>query len=201
LDRVEGGQRAYYGVKAAVYGPGGGSLSAFIGQSYRVRRDSGFAEGSGLDKNFSHIVGRVGVSPGRLVDILYRFRIDNEDFTPKRNEVSASIGPPALNLNATYLFIDQQGPTDEFPDRQEITAAVSSKLTSNWSVSASTRRNLEPDGGALNYRANLDYEDDCFSFGISYTKTFTEDRDVRPTETIFFKIGLKTLGGVGAAAP
>jgi LPS-assembly protein len=201
LDRVEGGQRAYYGVKGAVYGPGGGSLSAFIGQSYRVRQDSTFAEGSGLDKNFSHFVGRVGISPGRLVDILYRFRIDNEDFTPKRNEVSASIGPPALNLKATYLFIDQQGPTDEFPDRQEIKAAISSKLTSNWSFAASTRRNLEPDGGALNYRMNLDYVDDCFTFGVSYTKTFTEDRDVRPTETIFFKIQLKNLGGGGAAAP
>ncbi len=48
---------------------------------------------------------------------------------------------------------------------------------------------------------NLDYVDDCFTFGVSYTKTFTEDRDVRPTETIFFKIQLKNLGGGGAAAP
>lgn len=200
LDRVEGGQRVYYGLKGAIHGPGAGFLSAFIGQSYRVRRDTTFAEGSGLDENFSHLIGRARISPSRFVDVLYRFRVDNENLSPKRNEVSARIGPPALNLSTTYLFIEQQGLSDDFPDRQEVTALLSSKITPFWKVAAATRRNLEPGGGSLNHRFSLDYEDDCLAFSASFTRTFTEDRDVRPTDTLFFQVRLKTLGSLGTAA-
>ena len=199
LDLVEGGQRFYYGVKGAVHGIRKGALSAFIGQSYRIRRDDRFGEGTGLDENFSHIIGRVQISPGRLLDVLYRFRVDNEDWSPKRNEVSARIGPPALNLATTYLFIDQQGLTDEFTDRQEVTATLNSKITRRWSFAASTRRDLEPGGGSLNHRIGLDYEDECITFGASFTRTFTQDRDVRPSDTFFFQVQFKHLGGVAAA--
>ncbi len=200
LDRVEGGQRAYYGIRGAIYGARGGSLSAFIGQSYRVRRDDTFAEGSGLADNFSDVIGRVQISPGRFVDVLYRFRVDHSDLSPKRNEVSARIGPPALNLSTTYLFIDQQGLSEEFNDRQELNLKLSSKITPTWSFAASTRRDLEPDGGSLSHRMSLDYQDDCFGFGVSFTRTFTQDRDIRPSDTIFFQIRLKNLGEVGTAA-
>jgi LPS-assembly protein len=200
LDRVEGGQRMYYGLKGSVHGTRSGLLSAFIGQSYRFRRDSTFDEGTGLDQNFSHVIGRVQLSPGPYLDILYRFRIDNEDWSPKRNEVSANLGPPALNLSATYLFIDQQGLTEEFDDRQEITAALSSKLTRSWSLAASTRRDLEPGGGSLNNRIGVDYEDECIAFGASFTRTFTQDRDVGPSDTFFFQVKFKHLGGVSTAA-
>ncbi len=199
LDRVEGGQRVYYGMKSAVHGAQGGSLSAFIGQSYRFRRDDAFAEGTGLDENFSHVIGRVQISPGSLVDILYRFRVDNEDWSPKRNEVTAKIGPPALNLSTTYLFIDQTGQTNEFTDRQEVNVTLNSKITRRWSFAASTRRDLEPGGGSLKNRIGLDYEDECFAFGGSFTRTFTQDRDVGPSDTIYFQVRFKHLGGVGTA--
>ncbi len=199
LDRVEGSQRLYYGIKGAMHGAGSGSLSAFIGQSYRFRRDDTFAEGTGLDENFSHVIGRVQISPGSLLDVLYRFRVDNEDWSPKRNEVTAKFGPPALNVSTTYLFIDQQGPTDEFTDRQEVTATLNSKITRRWSFAASTRRDLEPSGGSLNHRIGLDYEDECFAFGASFTRTFTQDRDVQPSDTFFFQVRFKYLGGVGTA--
>ncbi len=199
LDRVEGGQRVYYGMKGAMHGAQDGSVSAFIGQSYRFRRDDTFAEGTGLDENFSHVIGRVQISPGSLVDILYRFRLDNEDWSPKRNEVTAKIGPPALNLSTTYLFIDQTGQTNEFSDRQEVAATLNSKITRRWSFNASTRRDLEPGGGSLRNHIGLDYEDECFAFGGSFTRTFTQDRDVRPSDTIYFQVRFKYLGGVGTA--
>ena len=199
LDRVEGGQRFYYGLKGAIHGARSGSLSAFIGQGYRVRRNGTFGDSTGLDENFSHIIGRVQISPGPLLDIFYRFRVDNENWSPKRNEVTARIGPPALNVSTTYLFIDQQGLNEEFTGRQEVRATLNSRITPRWSFAASTRRDLEPGGGSLNNRIGLDYEDECIAFGASLTRTFTQDRDVRPSDTFFFQIRFKHLGGVGTA--
>ena len=160
-------------------------------------RDS---EETGLDENFSHVIGRTRISPGRLVDILYRFRVDNEDFDPKRNEVTAKFGPPALNLSTTYLYIDQGG-SDVFPDRQELNTTLSSKITSRWSFSAGRSQNLEPGGGALNNRFSLNYDDECFAFGASFTRTFTQDRDVRPTDTIYLQFQFKYPGGQVQFAP
>ena len=47
LDRVESGHRAYYGLHLSANGASGFS-DAFIGQSYRLRRDTSFAAASGL---------------------------------------------------------------------------------------------------------------------------------------------------------
>src|SRR5207248_6698677 len=63
LDRVDGGERVDYGLRAAIYGDGGGSSRFLIGQSYRLQNNGGFTAGSGLENKVSDIVGRVSVSP------------------------------------------------------------------------------------------------------------------------------------------
>ncbi|HEC90114.1 MAG TPA: LPS-assembly protein LptD, partial [Alphaproteobacteria bacterium] len=63
LDRVDSGPRVSYGVKWGLFGEGGGYTTAFLGQSYRLRKDSTFAVGSGLEGNLSDIVGKVVIAP------------------------------------------------------------------------------------------------------------------------------------------
>ena len=134
------------------------------------------------------------------MDALYRFRLDKDDFAARRNEFTASMGVPLLRLEVGYLSIDQQNlidsqdPQDDFRDREEITLDIRSKFTDRWGVSASTRRDLTSGGGALQHGAFLSYKDDCFEFRANYSRTFTRDRDVRPTDTISLRIALKTLG-------
>ena len=99
------------------------------------------------------------------------------------------------SLPISALFIDQQGQTDEFPDRQELTTTLRSKITTKWSFSAATRRNLESGGGTLNNRFGLNYEDECFALGANFTRTFTQDRDVRPSDTIYLQVRFKYPGG------
>lgn len=199
IDRVEGGQRIYYGLKTAIYGKSGSSSSVFVGQSYRIRKDSTFAPGSGLEDKFSDIIGRAKISQGSYFDLLYRFRLDKDKLTPRRNELSATLGPAAFRLSTTYTFVDQ-GESDEFPDREELSTAVNSRLSKRWSVAINTRRDLSANGGSLNHGAGITYQDDCVKFTGSFSRSFTRDRDVRPSDTFLFRIELKTLGTVRAAA-
>ncbi|MGB0630205.1 MAG: LPS-assembly protein LptD [Alphaproteobacteria bacterium] len=202
IDRVEGGPRINYGLNSGIFGLKGGFSSFFIGQSYRLDESDDFGPDSGLDEHFSDIVGRIRVRPTRYVDALYRFRLDKEDFAARRNEVAALIGVPLLRLDVGYLSIDQQNlidsqePQDDFRDREEITLGVRSKITDRWTLGASTRRDLTSGGGTLRHAAFFSYEDDCFAFRADYTRTFTRDRDVAPSDTILFRIVLKTLGEV-----
>ena len=96
LDRLEGGARFNYGLRTATYFQQG-YISAFGGQSYRPRRNIDFNQGSGLDDHFSDVVGRVEVMPVDELRLLYRFRLDKEELTPKRTEIGAIMGPRALN--------------------------------------------------------------------------------------------------------
>ena len=194
LDRVEGGLRAYYGLKLGVAGASGSS-SAFIGQAYRLRNDSTFAPGSGLSDNLSDIVGRVTVQPKLPMYLQYRFRFDKSTFRAQRNEVIASVGPKAFNVSLDYAFLNQAAGSGEFGNREELSAGVRSQITPEWSASAATRRDLERDQ-SLSYNFGLKYECDCFTFTIDYQRTFTIDRDIRPSESVFVRLIFKTLGSV-----
>lgn len=198
LDRVEGGQRLYYGLQMGWFGQSGTS-SAFIGQSYRVRRDNTFSNDSGLEDNFSDVVGRVAIQPNFPVRVQYRFRLDKDDLSPRRNEVTAGAGPKAFNVNLNYSFFGQGTGSGEFGDREELTMGFRSQVTNDWALSASTQRDLELNE-SLRHNVRLEYVCDCFGFSIDFTRTFTQDRDVRPTETIFVRLNFKNLGEVGTSA-
>jgi len=194
LDRVEGGQRVYYGLRFGVFGSSGYS-DGFIGQSYRLRRDSDFSSTSGLNDNFSDIVGRVSVQPSTPVKLQYRFRIDKDDFTARRNELTANVGPRAFRLNLRYSFFDEGSGSGEFTDREETTYGFSSQVTPAWSINASTRRDLQS-SSTLNHNIGLTYVCDCFTMKLTFARTFTQDRDVRPADTIFVRLIFKNLGEI-----
>ncbi len=205
IDRVEGGSRVTYGLNSGIFGIDSGFSSFFIGQSYRVSQDNDFGADTGLDDHFSDVVGRVEISPTRYINALYRFRLDKDDFAPRRNEVQTTIGVPKFRLRVNYLSIDQQNlndildPEDEFRDREEISLGFSSQATKRWRFGASTRRDLTSGGGSLRHGAFLNYEDECFEFQLDYSRTFTRDRDVKPSDTILFRVVFKTLGEVGTS--
>lgn len=205
IDRVEGGSRVTYGLNSGVFGLNSGFSSFFVGQSYRFRQDNDFGTETGLDDHFSDIVGRVEISPTKYINALYRFRLDKDDFAPRRNEVQASVGVPKFRINVNYLSIDQQNlndildPEDEFRDREEITVGFTSQVTRRWRFGANTRQDLTGGGGALRHGAFMSYEDECFHFQVDYARTFTRDRDVKPSDTILFRVVFKTLGEVGTS--
>ncbi|NQV57853.1 MAG: LPS-assembly protein LptD [Rhodospirillales bacterium] len=192
LDRVEGGTQIGYGVKWGVFGSKGGSSSFFVGQRYRFRTDDSFADGSGLEDKFSDIVARVRVKPGKNIQLAYKTRLSKENLSPNRTEVSIAAGPPALNFSTEYAFFDRTEGS-EFGGREEISGTASAKLNRYWRSNFSTRYNLEDDGDLRSLGLALIYECDCFKFDISLQRTFFEDRDVRPSDSIIFRLSFKTL--------
>ena len=137
----------------------------------------------------------MSVQPSSPVKLQYRFRIDKDDFTARRNELSANVGPPALQLNLNYSFFDEGSGSGEFTDREETTFGFSSRITPAWSISASTRRDLQS-SSTLNHNIGLTYECDCFTMKLTFARTFTQDRDVRPSDTIFVRLIFKNLGEI-----
>ena len=206
IDRVEGGPRANYGLSSGVFGRSGGSSSIFIGQSFRLEENNDFSSDSGLDEHFSDLVGRVRLEPVRYFDALYRFRLKKDNLNARRNELAASVGIPVFRINLNYLSIDQQNlvdtqdPAGDFRDREEITMGLKSEIKDRWEIGLNTRRDLTSGGGSRRHGSFLSYEDECFVFRTDYSRTFTQDRDVDPADTILIRFALKTLGEIQTSA-
>jgi LPS-assembly protein len=197
-DRVDGGPRTSYGLKWSAFGDKGGGTSVFFGQSYRVRSDDTFGEGSGLEDNFSDIVGRLRVSPGDNLDLSYRTRIDKDDLSPRRSEVSVAGGPPALRLSTNYVFFDRQEDSD-FGGREEISGSINAKLNRNWKSNFSSVYDLEGGGELRRVSLGFTYDCECFVFSATLRRDFFEDRDLKPSDSILFRLTFKTLGDVQTA--
>lgn len=197
VDRVDGGQRFIYGVNWGLHGDQGGSVNAFLGQSYRLQSNSSFVRGSGLEKQLSDIVGRVQVRPHDALDFLYRFRFDPSGFRAQRNEVQGWARQGWLTVGVNYFFVSEEAGTGEFNDREEITVSLGAALTRHWSAHAHFRENLARNGGRISQGLGLRYSDECLIFTANFDRVFTEDRDLRPTDTLWLQLTFKHLGEFG----
>lgn len=198
FDRVDRGIRLNYGVNWVLTGNKNGSSSVFLGQSYRPIADTTFTNKVGVEEKFSDYVGRIQITPHKYLNLLYRTQFSPDNFTPQRNEITSTIGSPALRLNTNYIFIDQQQGS-EFSGREEINGSISSQINQNWSTSFSARRDMSAsEMRSLGLR--LVYEDECVKFTTQLSRSFFEDRDLQPSDSITFTLLLKTLGEVHTGA-
>jgi LPS-assembly protein len=215
FDRVDGGQRVDYGLRAGTYGEGGGSTRFLVGQSYSAQVNSAFLPGSGLNHHFSDVVGRVTVSPASYLDLIYRFRLDHSDLALRRQEVGGSLGPSSLRVGLSYIQISAIPNVPQLPRRKEIQATISTQLTRYWSMQVVETRDLAPttpvtaagtpittigSTETLNSGIALTYRDECVAFITSLTQSGIVNGDVRPGTAVIFSIVFKNLGDVGTTA-
>lgn len=196
-DRVTSGSRVDYGVKMGVYGDNGGSSSLMIGQSYRFYGDgSAFEKGSGVDDDLSDIVGRIQVSPTDRLDLLYRFRIDTEDLTPRRNELGIRLSYPRFNLSADYIVLDEEA-SSTFNDREQLDATLNLRLSDSWNMTSRLVQDLT-EGSTKTLIGNLGfvYSNDCMSIGLSYERRDLQDADIEPEDRFFLRVSFKYLGAI-----
>jgi LPS-assembly protein len=193
IDRWEGGPRFNYGVRAGVYGSKGGYTSLLVGQSLRYKTDDTFADKTGLEDKRSDYVGRLNVSPSSYFDYLHRVRLDRDSLAIRRNEFDISMGPKWLRFNAGYLALSRELTTDELGSREEFRSSASLKFADYWTVSAYNRRDLVTDD-TISTEFLVGYQDECIEVGTGVSRSFTSDRDVRPSTSFSIRIKLKHLG-------
>lgn len=194
IDRVDSGTRFDYGLKWTANGFGG-YADALIGQSYRLEKSDAFAPGSGISDNLSDIVGRVQVRPREELALLYRFRFDKDNLRARRNELALNVGPPALNLDLSYVLVKAPTEGAEFGDREELNWTLRSKLSRYWSAFGGTRFDLERNA-TLQSRIGIAYADECFLIQGVAERRFYADRDIAPQYTFFINVVFKNLGGL-----
>lgn len=197
VDRVTSGSRIDYALRTGVYGDGGGSTELLVGQSYRFHGSSAFEEGTGLDEELSDIVGALTVRPREQFDVSYRFRLDKESGTIRRNEVGFGYHHPRFATLIDYIAIDDSARSDLAGSREQVEATVNIALSQHWSTLFNVVHDLsDGDSRLLRGRAGLTYSDECVILGIDFERSDIEDEDIEADTRVMFRIVFKHLGGV-----
>lgn len=194
LDRVEGGQRAVYGLRASHDFTYGGSVSGFLGQTYKFNKDQQLAAETALDDGVSDFVGNLDINPTKYLDVFYRFRVEEDNLRANRSEVGYSLGTSALGMSGEYVFVREGIAVDTF-SIEELRLSAFAKWDDNWSIHGSTLRDLEQpnDGGSLKHSALIRYEDECFIFDSTFTRSFTRSTDIQSSDEFLVRLTFKTL--------
>jgi LPS-assembly protein len=195
FDRWDGGLRLTYALRYNVDRKGL-AFSTEIGQSYRFNSQAAiFPAGTGLSDQLSDIVGRTSVRIGDTIDVVHRFRLDKTSFAIRRNEIDAVVGAKNWQFSLGYSNLNREIAIEGLEDREEIRTAARVKLTRYWSLVASSIYDVGNQFTPIRNSIGAIYEDECFTFGLTWRKNYTEDRDFRRGTTVLFNITLKTLGG------
>lgn len=194
-DRWETGFRANMGVRYSIFTPNGGQANAIFGQSFRAGDNDSLPAASGLRDESSDYVGRVMVSPNKDLVAVYRFRLDDDRYKIRRNEVTlmAREGPVLAEFGYAYFAADQ---TINFRSREEIYAGSVIKLDDYWRIYGQTRRDLS-NSRTVSNRLGIGYEDECIDISLGFDQSFYRDRDYEPDNSVIFRVTLKTLGPTG----
>jgi LPS-assembly protein len=197
LDQVEGGARISYGLRFGAYGDSGELVSGLFGQSYRLSGDDDFSPSSGIDQAFSDYVGRIDVSPDPSFRVHYRFRLDQNDLTPTRNEVGAVVGPRRVRFDVTYLSLEDDPALESGRQREEITAGVTIGLLPQLSLRAQTRRNLQQDRNVW-HKFGLVYRHPCLELVAGVERRNTQNADAEDATIFSVRVSFTNLGELSA---
>jgi LPS-assembly protein len=197
LDRVEGGARISYGLRFAAVGDGGEVLSGLFGQSFRFSGDDDFGPNSGIDDDFSDYVGRIDLAPDPSFRVRYRFRLDQDDLTPTRNEVGAAVGPPRVRFGVSYLSLEDDPALDRSRKREEVTAGVRIGLLRSLSLRAQFRRNLQQDRDVW-HKFGFVYRHPCLELVGGVERRYTQRADAEDDTTFSIRVILTNLGELSA---
>ena len=204
LDRFESGSRITYGAEYALDRPGL-RLQAEIGQSLRLSGDGReFSAGTGFQGRRSDLVGRIALKFGRLIELTHRFRLDKDNLAVRRNEIDLTFGGRRTYVSAAYIRLNRNVTLEDLEDRQELRLAGRVAFARYWTmfgngiIDLTTKADNPLASGngfrGIRHRVGIEYEDECFRFGVGWRRDYVGDRDFRPGNAFQISIAFKTLG-------
>ena len=205
-DRWEDSSRVTYGLDYALDLPRI-AIRTTVGQSYRLNdRRTILPPGTGLDEQFSDIVGRTTVRYGRRLSLTHRFRLDKDNAALRRNEIDAVFGGRQTYATIGYLRLDRDiDPSiEDLRDREEVRVGGRVRFARYWSLFGSavidlTSQREDPLSDADNFepvrhRLGVAYDDDCIELAVTWRRDYETTGDFRRGNTFLFRVALKNLG-------
>ena len=150
----------------------------------RDKEENDIPTSSTLNRTSSNIFGSVTNNMYDFVKLNYDFSIDNDIRSFEKNSLSAEFS--INNFVTTFNFEETNG---LMGDTNTLSNSTSIKFDNNNYLTFETKRNRKTSLTEY-YDLVYEYKNDCLTAGISYNKTYYNDRDLRPEENLLLTLTL-----------
>ena len=153
----------------------------------RDQYETGIPTRSTINRKNSNIFGTINNNLLNNINLSYDFSLDNDMKTINENTIGTEIS--INNFVTTFTLIEQR---NELGETHIVSNTTEYKVNDNTSLKFATRRNKEINLTEF-YDLSYEYENDCLTAALKFNKTFYQDKDLVPTEDLFFSITLIPL--------
>ena len=165
-------------------------LDLRLGQIFRDSDESRFPKKSTMQNKVSDLIGGLKISPSENLTLNYEFSADNSLNTMNSSKLDGKI--KINNFVTSFEFLEENNDigTDSY-----LTNDVRYDFDNKNSLLFNTRRNRKTDLTEF-YNLIYEYKNDCLVAAIEYNKDYYQDRDLKPSEEIFFKITITPFASI-----
>ena len=192
-DSLEGGQSLTAGIQYEVQNKELHKiLNMNLAQIFRDKNDHKLPKSSKMQNKKSDIVGNLNLTPNEIFKIDYNFSADNNLQTMNFSEVKTE-----LNINnfiTSFEFLEEN---NDIGSDSYLSSNLKYLFSKNNSILYNTRRNRKTNLTEY-YNLIYEYKNDCLVAAIEYNKNYYQDRDLKPSEDIFFSITITPFTSINS---
>ena len=130
--------------------------------------------------------------PNNYIDFDYDFSLDNNLKTSNYNMMKSTIS--VNNFITSFEFLEEN---NEIGSESYLSNETSFAFDNNNKLLYRERKNRKTNLKEF-YNLIYQYENDCLVAAIEYNKDYYTDRDLKPTEELFFSLTIVPFANVGS---
>ena len=153
-----------------------------IATNLRKQEEPDLPTQSTINRTTSDLVGMINYMPNEIFNIAYDFSLDNDMNTLNNSQINTTIQTNKLKTDLIYAK-----ESEFFGSANYLQTDIKYNFDTNQNLTFGTRRNRKI-GLTEYYNLIYDYKNDCLIASIDYKKSYYQDRDIKPTEDLFFQI-------------
>ena len=157
-------------------------LGFSLGQIFRDVEDKKLPLSSKMQNKSSDMVGNFNFQTDNNFKINYDFSLDNNLDAINYSKIDTQLS--INNFVTSFDFLEENG---DIGSDSYLLTDLKYNFDEKNSISYNTRRNRKIDLTEY-YNLIYEYKNDCMVAGIEYNKEYYQDRDLKPSEQIFFSL-------------
>ena len=188
-DTIEGGASLTYGAEFLKTNHKGiDFLNINFANIIRDDENKNLPRNSSIGEKMSDIFGSIDFNPNNIISTGYEFAMDN-NFSDTNYEIFKG----GIKINNFVTEFEYLNESNTLAKNSFLSNKTSYNIDSSNKLSFETRENKETSLTEF-YNLIYQYRNDCLIAAIEYNKDYYSDRELKPSENIFFKLTIVPFG-------
>ena len=192
-DSLEGGQSLTVGTDYNLIKKNGTEvLKIGLAQIYRDINEERLPTKSKMNTKSSDVVGGIKFIPNNYINFNYDFSLDNNLKSSNYNMAKSTIS--INNFITSFEFLEEN---NEIGSDSYLSNETTYSFNTSNQLLLRQRSNRKTNLKEF-YNLVYQYKNDCLVASIEYNKDYYSDRELKPTEELFFSISIVPFANVGS---